>query len=141
MRFTVTGIDGPKQLAELAPLATVPIRQIPGPDRPDYWIAALESPITIVIDNFDRRITHFILAARWNGTTIASGVTHLPVGIAYATNPSLLDDSTVDFGKCKYVAIGMGSDTSDGQPADPLRNPMVGTIGRVFGLGKRSPNT
>jgi hypothetical protein len=141
VRFTVTGIDGPKQLADLAPLATDLVRQIPGPDRPDYWIAALESPITVVIDNLDQRITHFILAPRWEGTTIASGVMHLPLGIAYVTDLSLLDDSTLDFGKCHYVAIGMGSDTSDGRATEPLRNPMAGTIGRTFGLGKKSPKT
>jgi hypothetical protein len=139
MRFIVTGIDGPKQLEDLALLVTNLVRQIPGPDRPDYWIAVLESPITVVIDNHDRKITHIVLVARWGGTTIASGVTHLPLGIAYVTDSSLLDDSALDFGKCRYVAIGLGSDTSDGQPVEPLHKPMAGSIGRTFGLGKRSP--
>jgi len=141
MRFTITGIDGPKQLADLAPLETDLLRQISGPDRPDYWIAALQSPITIVIDNFDHTVTHLILAARWEGTNITNGVLHLPVGIAYVTDLSLLEDSTLDFAKCNYVAIGLGSDTSDGKPAEQLHKPMVGTIGRTFGLGGRNSDT
>ena len=117
MRLTITSIDGPEQLAANAPLVTDLLRQIPGPDRPDYWIAALQSPLTIVIDNYDRTITHLILAARWEGTTIASGATHLPLGIAYVTDLSLLNDPKLDFGKCHYVAIGVGSATIGDRPA------------------------
>jgi hypothetical protein len=137
MRLTITSIDGPQQLAEKAPLNAELLREIPGPDRPDYWLAALDPPITVLIDNHDRRITHLILAARWLGTAIASGANDLPLGIAYVTDPSLLNDSKLDFGKCHYVAIGVGSDASDGRPAEPLREFLAGTIGKAFGLGHR----
>jgi len=76
------------------------------------------------------------LAARWEGTTIASGATHLPLGIAYVTDMSLLNDLELDFEKCRYVAIGVGSVTTGDHPAEPLRNVIAGTIGRSFGLGK-----
>ena len=112
MRFTITSIDGPKELEDLAPLSTNLICKIAGPDRPDYWIAALESPINVVIDNFDREISHLILSSRLKGTNIAGGVTNLRLGIAYVTDSSLLEDMALDFGKCRYVATGMGSDTS-----------------------------
>jgi hypothetical protein len=137
MRLTITSIDGPEQLAANLPLVTDLVRQIPGPDRPDYWIAELQSPLTVVLNNFDRTITHLVLAARWEGTAIASGATHLPLGIAYVTDLSLLNDPELDFRKCHYVAIGVGSVTTGDHQAEPLRNVIVGTIGRAFGSGKR----
>jgi hypothetical protein len=137
MRFAITNIDGPQQLAEKAPLIVELVREVPGPDRSDYWLGTLGTPIIVVMDNHDRTITHLILAARWEGTAIASGAVHLPLGIAYVTDQSLLSDSKLDFGKCHYVALGVGSDVSDGRPAEPLRKLLAGTIGRAFGLGYR----
>jgi hypothetical protein len=137
VRLTITSIDGPEQLAAYTPLVTDLVRQFPGPDRPDYWIAVLHSPITVVLNNFDLTVTHLVLAARWEGTAIATGATHLPLGIAYVTDLSLLSDPELDFKKCHYVAIGVGSVTSGDHPAQPLREVIAGTIGRAFGLGKR----
>jgi hypothetical protein len=137
MRLTITSVDGPEQLAANAPLVTDLVRQIPGPDRPDYWIAELQSSLSVVLDNFERTITHLVLAARWEGTTIASGATHLPLGIAYVTDLSLLNDSELNFRKCHYVAIGIGSVISGDHQVEPLRNVIAGTIGMAFGLGKR----
>jgi hypothetical protein len=119
MRLTITSVDGPEQLAANAPLVTDLVRQIPGLDRPDYWIAELQSPLTVVLDNFDRTITHLILAVRWEGTPIASGATHLPLGIAYVTDLSLLNDSELDFRKCHYVAIGVGSVVTGDHQVEP----------------------
>jgi hypothetical protein len=137
MRLTITNIDGPEQLAAKAPLVADLVRQFPGPDRPDYWIVVLQSPLAILVDNYDRTITHLILAARWQGTAIASGATHLPLGIAYVTDMSLLNDQVLDLKKCRYVAIGVGSVTTGDHPAEPLRKVIAGTIGRAFGLGTR----
>jgi hypothetical protein len=137
MRLTITSIDGPEQLAAKEPLVTDLVRQIPGPDRPDYWIAVLQSPITVVLNNFDLTVTHLVLAARWEGTAIATGATHLPLGIAYVTDLSLLNDPELDFKKCHYVAIGIGSVATGDHPAQPLREGIAGTICRAFGLGKR----
>lgn len=137
MRLTIISIDGPELLATNTPLVTDLVRQIPGPDRPDYWIAKLQSPLTVVLNNFDRTITHLILAARWEGTAIANGATHLPLGIAYVTDLSLLSDSELDLKKCHYVAIGVGSVTTGDHQAEPLRNVIVVTIGKAFGLGNR----
>jgi hypothetical protein len=137
MRLTITSIDGPEQFAANVPLVTDLLRQIPGPDRPDYWIAELQAPLTIVQNNFEKAITHLILAARWKGTTIESGATHLPLGIAYVTDSSLMNDSELDFKKCHYVAIGIGSVSAADHQAEPLRNVIAGTIARAFGLGKR----
>ena len=68
MRVAIDNIDGPREFAAKTPVVAQLLRQIPGPDRPDYWVAALDRPFTIVIDNHDREITHLILAASWAGT-------------------------------------------------------------------------
>jgi hypothetical protein len=82
MRVAIDNIDGPSELAAKALVIAQLLRQCPGPDRPDYWIAALDPPFTIVIDNDDREITHLVLAARWVGTAIGSGMTLLPVDMS-----------------------------------------------------------
>jgi hypothetical protein len=136
MQLTIESIDGPKELAAAAPLNVELVRQIPGPDRPDYWIAALKTPVRVILNNHDRDITHLTLAARWEGTTIAPGAKHLPVGIAYVLDSSVLSDARLDFAKCLYVAIALASDTTS-TASTPLHDILVGTIGRAFGLGKR----
>jgi hypothetical protein len=118
MHLTITGIDGPRELAEKTPLAIKLIREMPGPDRPDYWLGLLDSPINIGTENHERTVTHLIVSARWAATRIRSGARHLPLGIAYVTDASLLNDSSLDFAKCRYVAIGVGSDTSDRRSAE-----------------------
>jgi hypothetical protein len=137
MRVAIDNIDGPRQLAAKAPVLAQLLRQLPGPDRPDYWVAELDPPLTIVIDNHDREITHLVLAARWVGTAIGSGMTHLPVGIAYVTDSSVLTDQQLSFSKCQYVAIGTASEVSGDKPTGKLRDVMAGHIAAAFGLGKK----
>ena len=136
MRLAIDNIDGPRDLADKAPVTVDLIRQIPGPDRPDYWIATLEMPLAVV-DNHDREVTHLILAARWVGTAIAAGMKHVPVGIAYVIDSSLLTDEQLSFAKCRYVAIATASDISNGRPPPKLTEILAGRIGAAFGLGKK----
>jgi len=114
VRLTIDNIDGPRDLADKAPVIVDLVHQIPGPDRPDYWIAALEMPLSVAVDNHDRVVNHLILAARWVGTAIASGTKHTPVSLAYVIKSSLLTDEQLSFTKCRYVAIATASDISAG---------------------------
>ena len=137
MRLAIDNIDGPRDLADKAPVIVDLVRQIPGPDRPDYWIAALERPLSVAVDGHDREVTHLILSARWVGTAIAPGMKHTPVGVAYAIEGSLLTDEQLSFAKCRYVAIATASDISDGSPPPTLTKILAGHIGAAFGLGKK----
>ena len=84
MQFTVSHVDhAPEELYDQIPFKVEMLRELPGPDRPDYWLGKLEKPIRWLNDNIERQITHVVLAARWEGTRIESGVENLPVGIAY----------------------------------------------------------
>jgi hypothetical protein len=95
----------PAELYEQCPITVELIREIPGPDRSDYWLGEVRTPIEWIKEN--REITHVILAARWEGTRIEAKATNLPVGIAYVTDETLLSDSKLTFDKCAYVAIGL----------------------------------
>ena len=107
MRLTISDVDyAPADLGPQAPFAVDLIRELPGPDRPDYWLGKLTRPLRWNREGEGREVTHLVLAARWQGTRIGRD-RQLPVGIAYVTDPTLLPDARVDFGKCSYVAIGM----------------------------------
>ena len=139
MELTITGVDyAPEELHEQTPLVVKLLRVIPGDDRPDYWLGELKTPVRWIDQNHEKQITHVILAARWEGTRIEPNVKDLPVGIAYVTDMSLLNDQRLDFKKCVYVAIGFSQETGGGQPVRENTNILAGTIGRLFGKGNRS---
>jgi hypothetical protein len=108
MELTITSVDyAPDELYDQTPLIVTLLKEMPGDDRPDYWLGEVKTPISWIHDNHERKITHLILAARWEGTRIEPNVKDLPLGIAYVTDASLIDDLGLDFKKCSYVAIGL----------------------------------
>ena len=118
MKLNITSVDyAPEELHNQVPFAVKLVRQLPGPDRSDYWLGAIDGSLRWLDGNVERRITHVILAARWEGTHIAPQVEHLPVGIAYVTDPSQIEDASVSFEKCKYVAIGLGACSRHSKPS------------------------
>jgi hypothetical protein len=136
MQLTITGVDyAPVELEEQVPIIVDLIRELPGTDRPDYWLGQVQKPIRWLKDNHEIFISHVIVAARWVGTQIAPGAKDLPVGIAYVTDQTLLSDSKLDFSKCSYVAIGFSHETGGGNSPKPTKNILSGLIGRGFGLG------
>jgi hypothetical protein len=136
VQLTITGVDyAPAELEEQVPIVIDLIREIPGPDRPDYWLGQVQKPVRWLKDNHEIAVTHVIVAARWVGTQIAPGVKDLPVGIAYVTDQTLLSDSNLDFAKCSYVAIGFSHETGGGNRFKPTDQIQGGRIGRFFGLG------
>ena len=139
MQLTITTVDyAPEELYRQVPIVVDLLRQIPGDDRPDYWIGAVRTPISWLVDNRPRAVTHLVVAARWEGTSIGPGARELPIGIAYIVDQSLLDDDRLDLAKCSYVAIGLSSETSRGDTSRPrpLRQILAGTIARAFGTGR-----
>ena len=136
MQLTITSVDyAPAELDEQVPIVAELIRELPGDDRPDYWLARASAPIRWVSPERERSITHLVLAARWQGTCIEPRVEHLPVGIAYVTDDTLLQDVRLDFAKCHYIAIGIASETSGGRSTRPLTSTLAGNIARAFGTG------
>ncbi len=138
MELTITSVDyAPEELYDQTPLVVNLLKEMPGDDRPDYWLGEVKVPIKWIHENHEKEITHLILAARWEGTRIEPNVRDLPVGIAYVTDQTILDDDKLDFKKCSYVAIGFSHETSGGEPIKKKEKISSGTIGRFFGMGNK----
>src|SRR5262245_55257795 len=97
MRMRITALDhAPDDLEAQTPFEAVLMREVPGPDRPDYWLAALRRPLRWVRSDIETKVTHVVLAARWKGTQIGRGMFSLPVKILYVVDASALDDDVLD---------------------------------------------
>lgn len=106
-RFRLVSADyGPEDLIAQLPREGTLLRKIAGPDRPDYWLAALDSPLAWNDNGTTRTVKHLVLAARYAGQSISPSVQRLVVGIAYVVDESLLNAARLNFEKCRYVAIG-----------------------------------
>src|SRR5262245_60751091 len=112
MQLMIDGLDG---LETKGPIVITLLRQIPGDDRPDYWLALTSEPINWVSRNHQRSISHLAIAARWQGVPIVAGADNVPVYIAFVTDDTLLDDAFLSLNKCEYVAIGKASDSTNGR--------------------------
>jgi hypothetical protein len=139
MKLSISSVDyAPEELHEQTPFNIELIRQIPGEDRPDYWLGKLNKPLNWNNGNTPTEITHVIVAARWVGTKIEPHVENIPVGIAYVTDSAQLHENLIDFGKCNYVAIGMATEIEGGNVSEPLNKVLSGRIGKFFGMGGKS---
>ncbi|HBX65057.1 MAG: hypothetical protein CL670_02810 [Balneola sp.] len=99
---------GPKELTYQLPIQAKIQKQIPGKDRPDYFLAELETPVFWVDEKQDinTEVTHLILCTKKKSQFIASDMKEVIVAIAYVINDAVLTEHTLDFKKCKYVATG-----------------------------------
>jgi hypothetical protein len=113
IRITVDRDYAPEELEEQAPFEAVLMRQLPGPDRPDYWIAKLAKPIRWLKGDDKASVNYLILTARWEGTRIGRGMVEMPINIAYVVDETVLSDTVLAFEKCEYVAIGSGDEIPD----------------------------
>ena len=104
-RVSVSDVDSAAvELSAQAPFDVELIRKLPGPDRPDYWLGSLPRPLRWTHEGQQRLVTHVVLAAGMQGTPLGREPTL--VGIAYVTDMTILDDTSLDFRKCVHVAMG-----------------------------------
>jgi hypothetical protein len=107
MRIIIPSADGNRDLEDVLPIKGTVVRKLPGNDRPDYSLVALDAPF------FSRReqtsISHIVVSARWEGGVLDANMSMTPVNILYVTDESLLLDSRLDFGKCRFKAIGVAN--------------------------------
>jgi hypothetical protein len=98
----------PEDLYDQTPIRARLVRMLAGSDRRgrNYWLAELATPISWTKDGVARSISHLLIAARWEGTSIQPGAT-IPVNIAYVTNDAILSSQVLDLRHTEYVAIGM----------------------------------
>jgi hypothetical protein len=131
MRFVITSVDyAPDELNDQTPIRGRILRQIAGPDRPDYHVAELDRQLKWKKEGAEVSVTHIVLTARWVGGVLAPTMKHTPVNIAYVVDQSVLSDALLDFGKCAYTAIGV----ADGEPEE---SKSVGFLQKVSGWIKK----
>jgi len=136
MNLTLIWVDY-ISLEDRLPFTIKLLRQLPGPDRPDYWLGQLDTPVSWTKDGDELTIDHLVVCARWQGTRIEPLARDLPINIAYVTDPSQVEDGSVSFDKTVFVAIG-GANVSVGDPVvvpGPTQIQM-GHIAPAFGFGR-----
>jgi len=118
MRFIVTSVDyAPDDLHSQTPFRGSILRKIPGPDRPDYHLAQLDSPLKWKKEGEEVPVSHIVLAARWVGGVLTESMRYTPVNIAYVTDLSVLKDERLDFAKCHYCAVGIADGAAEEKPS------------------------
>lgn len=91
----------PEDMEKQLPVSCQLIRMIPGNDRPDYWIAKCDRSIKYG----DSTIKYLVLAPRFVGAKIEKGMGTIAVNVAYVIDETITQDTTLNFDKCRYVAI------------------------------------
>jgi hypothetical protein len=105
----ITSISkGPDELTYQLPISAKIIKQIPGKDRPDYFIAKLEKSIVWVnkSDSENKEISHIVLCSKKKNQDVSKDMKGVIIAIAYILHDSVLTDSKLNFKKCKYIAVG-----------------------------------
>lgn len=126
-----------EELQRQLPVTAKLMRQIPGPDRPDYFVGRLDQPIKYhPVDGFDwgRSLPQFvaeddagrfvwiyaiIVASLMAGTQLHAGMKGFPVRVAYVIDHTLGRDAKLDFAKCDYISYGIISDPDEPAPPPP----------------------
>ena len=104
IRFEIINADfGPEDLEEQLPIRITVLRQLPGPDTPNYWLVKCDRPLNWKERDCD--INYLIVGCRFEGTKMEKGASMLALNVAYVTDESILNDERTSFDKCAYVAI------------------------------------
>lgn len=135
--FVVTKLDlGPEEFAEVLPLRAQLVRVMPGSDRPDYLLCTTERAIPFRPPaGFDLRRAHpsfltqdargdliaiqaVVICTRLVGDGFHVGMKDVAVNIAYVIDMSLGTDTSVDFAKLEFAAVGFIDDSPDDAQPD-----------------------
>ncbi|MTI86849.1 MAG: hypothetical protein FH748_02650 [Balneolaceae bacterium] len=102
---------GPKELAYQLPITAKVIQRLPGKDRPDYFLAKLENNLVWKAhpEMKPKEITHLVLCTKYKEHHIDPEMNDVLIAIAYVIDESLLNENTLNFNKCKYIALGEAS--------------------------------
>src|SRR3981081_4348387 len=92
MRAEILSVDyAPDDLYGQVPFGAEVIRELPGPDRPDYWLAKLDRPISFAKDGREREVRWIVLSARYVGKVIRPNVGRVTIGLAYVMDEAQAD--------------------------------------------------
>lgn len=99
---------GPDELSYQLPIQAKVLKQVPGKDRPDYFLAELEKNIFWVNgkNGTNTEVSYLIVCSKKKNQSVAANMKDAVIAIAYVTDESLKTEPKLDFKKCKYIAIG-----------------------------------
>jgi len=106
MKAEILSVDsGPEDLDPQVPFTAELVRQLPGQDRPDYWLGQLEHPLTFARNGRQHVVRWVILASRLRGQSIQPSAHRISIGLAYVLDEGQITLERVDMSKCLYVAV------------------------------------
>ncbi len=90
-----------EDMKEQLPVTCQLLRMIPGADRPDYWLAKCEKPMSFN----GKTINYLIVGTRFCGQAIKKDIGTVTLNVAYVLNETLINDARLDFSKAQPAAI------------------------------------
>lgn len=98
--------QAPDEFRLQLPFSAKIIRQIPGNDRIDYFLAKLEKTLvwTSPKDGSTKEIRNIVVCTRYKGQQLNPKMSNMGVAVAYVIDSSLMNDPILRFSKIKYMA-------------------------------------
>lgn len=102
---------GPDELSYQLPIQAKVVKQIPGKDRPDYYLAELEKSVFWIDEEKDinTEINHLIICTKKKSQAVSNEMKNVLLAIAYVLDESVTTAPKLDFRKCAYIADGNAS--------------------------------
>jgi hypothetical protein len=102
---------GPEELSYQLPIEAKVIRQIPGKDRPDYFVVELDKSVVWVDEkkNINTEVNYIVVCTKKKSQSVANDMKDVLLAIAYVKDESITKDTKLDFTKIAYVADGKAS--------------------------------
>jgi hypothetical protein len=123
----------PPDLYAQVPFAARLVRQLPGKDRPDYWLALLERPLMYAAGARQHTINWIVVAPRWKGQVMGPSAGPVALALGYVLNETQVTEPALDISKCTYVAVASAT-IAELEPGSPLERQGAGvTAMRVAG--------
>ena len=98
----------PEDLVAQLPVRIQVLKQLPGKDTPNYYLAACQKPIIWQ----GQAIHYVVVGARFQGVSIKPGVGEIALNVAYVIDESIVRDKAMDLLKCRYVAVCVANEVS-----------------------------
>lgn len=90
------------------PMSVRIIRRLNSEDGAEYWLGELPSKIAYEKAGRTISVKYAVVAPGWQGMSFVDAFEDGRVNLAYVTDETLLQDTSMDFAKADYVAFGSG---------------------------------
>lgn len=117
MKLLISSVDtGPDELTSALPINARLVRQLPGPDRPDYWLVQIVSPLSLQVRGKQIECKHAVIAARFFGYSLDLPTVSIAIGFAIVVDDAQIIEPEVKFQYIEYLAVCEASINEDLSP-------------------------